>query len=375
MLSLFESTAMLEQNLSLMRMCSRDERAHTSHEKVRALLKLHLDVADPVVVYNSRDRSYRLTSFGTRCFNLYRQLFPAGTNVKKNELPKRVMKRKLNSTGMAAFLRVQEEQKANLVAQTVSSSEAESLKKMVEQSAVKRASAKQESLRETLRKKVEAKVAVISPESFASDAKARLARLQAEEKERESKLLAMELRELSSAPFLDLSASVIVCVLDRTEIPNADRVIKETSKAVHSFAAGAKIVHLTSSTLVPKALEARCLVWLAASASAEKSLMQPQPDEDELGLSAVLARCLGGFVAGPQWLRICQSGGKSLQPVLRLTPALSVSRQIYFDESFRYRAPLLKVLAVIESHPAGYRNWVIRTRREELLLGYVEVFF
>ena len=372
MLSLFESTAILEQNLSLMRMCSRDERAHTSRENVRTLMKLHLDVTDPVVVYNSRERSYTLTAFGTRCFNLYRQLFPAGTNVKKKELPKRVMKRKLSSTGMAAFLRVQEEQKANLVAQNLDSAEAESLKKMAEQSSRKRASPKQESLRECLRKKIEAKVAVLSPENFESDAKARLARLQAEEKERQNKLLAMEVRELSSAPAMDMSGSVVVCVIQKADMPSADKIIKETSQAVRSFASSAKIVHLTSSALVPRALEAKSLIWLATSSAAERNLLQPQQDEDDssgLGLSAALARCFGGWVGGPTWLQTCRGRGMALEPVLKLSPACSVSRQIYFDESFRYRAALLKVLAIAESHPAGYRSWVIRTRREELLLG------
>ena len=89
----------------------------------------------------------------------------------------------------------------------------------------------------------------------------------------------------------------------------------------------------------------------------------------DAGLAPAMARLAGGYIAGPHWIDACLSKRRLLEPCLRLQPALAVQRQLGFDSSVKLREGLLKCVGSVESHPAGWRCWVIRPKRAELILG------
>ena len=366
MLCVFESTGILEQNLAAYRAVSSGQRQNSTPATLKTILKVLLDV-DDVVKFNDRDQTYSLTKFGMDAFNLYRTMFGAGKNVAQHNLPQRTTRRFLSATGLAAFTRLQSEQKKTTTAAVVSEDEARHLKRLVEESTDLRATKKQRTMSEMLANKVATKVSLLSPDAFAADGRAKLEKLLAEEKSRVSKLSDMQVRDLDSSEPMDASGGVAVCVISKGEVSNANDIIKACAKQLHRLG-GLKVLHLTSSNLVARILEAKFVVWVATSKEAEASLIV-QGKECQTGpldVSSILCRLLGGYVAGPAWLQKSSSRGRLLKPVLQLTASANTELQVGFDATVPTRETILRLLAAIESHPKGYRKWVIRANRSDL---------
>ena len=374
MLCLFESTGILEQNLSSFRALHRDQKQNTSRATLRSLLKVMVDT-DLVATYNPASKIYTLTEFGLRAYNRYRSLYGAAKNAPASTLPRRTMHRKCAKTGMAAFKRLQAEQKAGAVPTDMPQEEAQSLKRVLDTSAEQHETKRQKKLVSELAERVTAKLALVSREAFAKDAKERLARLQNEDREQLKKLESMQLRELKDASAMDPAGGLAVCVISKAEIERADAIIKDRARALHKLC-GLRVCHLTSSQLVGRCLESKFVIFLATSREAEAGLVYHGTETHEgLDLGACVSRLLGGYIAGPTWLDECVRRGVLLTPLLRCAQAVKCPRQLGFDDGLPQQAAILKLLSAIESHSLGFRQWVIRSKREELTLSEVYHLF
>ena len=292
-------------------------------------------------------------------------MFGTATNCPQSVLPRRtVVPRKCSKTGLAAFQRVQRQQKAEVDAESVE--DAPDLKAIMDKAEADTRTKKQESLQKTLAEAVNAKLQLLNQANFKADAAERLAKLSAEDAKRKSLLDAMVLRDLRKAGELDAGRGVAVCILAKGDLKEADSIIKRTGKILQQLC-GLKVYHMTSANLVDKALSASFVIWLGVSKTAESSLLTSAKEPNSgTPLSTWLSRFIGGYVAGPSWLQECQQRQKLLAPVLRLAPVCAIQRQICFDASLTQRTVILKTLASIELHTAGYRLWTIRVKREEL---------
>ena len=292
-------------------------------------------------------------------------MFGTATNCPQSVLPRRTgVPRKCSKTGLAAFQRVQRQQKAEVDAESVE--DAPDLKAIMDKAEADTRTKKQESLQKTLAEAVNAKLQLLNQANFKADAAERLAKLSAEDAKRKSLLDAMVLRDLRKAGELDAGKGVAVCILAKGDLKEADSIIKRTGKILQQLC-GLKVYHMTSANLVDKALSASFVIWLGVSKTAESSLLTSAKEPNSgTPLSTWLSRFIGGYVAGPSWLQECQQRQKLLAPVLRLAPACAIQRQICFDASLTQRTVILKTLASIELHTAGYRLWTIRVKREEL---------
>ncbi|CAE7347717.1 unnamed protein product [Symbiodinium sp. CCMP2592] len=327
MLCMFEGTGLLEQNLSSFRAMHHDQKRNTSPDTLRCLLKVMVD-CDPVVTFNILTKEYKLTDFGIRAYNRYRSLFGAARNAPASLLPRRTMNRRCSSTGLAALKRLQAQQKADAVPKELPLEEAKSLKRALDTSAEEHSTKRQKKMVVALAERVTAKLALVSPATFAKDARERLQKLQLQDEEEFKKLDGMQLRELKTAEILgDAQNGLAVCIISKNEIPNADKIVKDKAKALSQLC-GLRVCHLTSSSLVARCLRAKFVIFLATSKEAEAGLIYHGSESHQgLDLGACVSRLVGGFVAGPAWMAECLRRGQLLTPLLRLSPAAKIQRQ------------------------------------------------
>ncbi|CAE7875869.1 unnamed protein product [Symbiodinium necroappetens] len=375
MLCMFEGTGLLEQNLSSFRAMHRDQKRNTSPDTLRCLLKVMVD-CDPVVTFNILSKEYKLSDFGIRAYNRYRSLFGAARNAPASLLPRRTMNRRCSSTGLAALKRLQVQQKAEAVPKELPLEEARSLKRALDTSAEEHSTKRQKKMVVALAERVTAKLALVSPAAFAKDARERLQKLQREDEEEFKKLDGMQLRELKTAEILgDAQNGLAVCIISKNEIPNADKIVKDKAKALSQLC-GLRVCHLTSSSLVARCLRAKFVIFLATSKEAEAGLIYHGSESHQgLDLGACVSRLVGGYIAGPAWMAECIRRGQLLTPLLRLSPAAKMPRQVGFDDTLPQQVAVLKLLSAIETDDLGFRHWIIRSKREALTLATTLIIF
>ena len=372
MLCMFEGTGLLEQNLSSFRAMHKDQRQNTSRSTLRSLLKILVD-CDGAVSYSPKSKEYTLTEFGMRAYNRYRSLYGAAKNTATTALPRRTVRPRCSSTGLAAFKRQQSKEKAEVIAADLPEAEACSLKRVLDTAAEQQQTKRQKSLVQSLAQRVTEKLALVSPAAFSKDAASRLERLQKEDRERLAKLDAVQLRELKNAETMDAQGGLCVCIISKGEISRADQIIKDRARTLHKLC-GMRVCHLTSTNLVARCLEAKYVIFLATSREAEAGLIYHGSESHEsLDVGTCVSRLIGGFIAGPSWLDECVHRGHLLMPLLRLSPAVKIERQVGFDDSLPQQSAVLRLLAAIESHRLGHRVWVIRSKRAEMPLARVLV--
>ena len=367
MMCMFESTSVLEQNLSSFRALHKDKKHNMKAQTLRSVLKVMLD-CDAVVNYNILSKEYSFTDFGLRAFNRYRSLFGAAKNAPASVLPRRTLHRRCSSTGVAAFKRLQAQQKAEAVPKDLPVEEAKSLKRALDSSAAEQCTPRQKKLMVSLAERVTAKLKVVGPAAFAQDARERLEKFQREDREQLQKLEAIQLRELKDTSPLDAKDGLAVCIISKAEVTACDKIIKEKAQALHKLC-GMRVCHLTSKNLVSRCLQAKFVIFLATSREAEAGLIYHGTESHEgLDLGAAVSRLFGGYIAGPSWLSECMRRGQLLTPLLCLSPGLQVERQVGFDDNLPQQAALLRLISAAESDVLGIRRWTIRSRRSELTL-------
>ncbi|CAE7256611.1 unnamed protein product, partial [Symbiodinium microadriaticum] len=329
LLTLFESTGVLEQNLAALRGYGHEQRqSMTTRSRSRADLPLN-----------------------------------------QTRLPKRMAPGKVGKTGMAALMRIRQQQKdsieaaGDVAASGVDPTELESCLDKVNQSAAERTTEKQKKLSSSLADRVTAKIRLLT--NLDEVSRQKLREQVKNENERLTKLRSIQVRDLSAAECMtDCSKGLVIAVPTVKSIEGIDRMAKEAGRILKDLG-GPRVVPLTAKNLVKQCLEASFTVWYGLTDAAEDVLLFYK-SETSPELSTAMSRLLGGHVAGPSWLRACQQAGKIVRPVTMLGRALRLPRQLAFDESVKQREGLLKVISAVESHPAGAREWVVRTARSEL---------
>ena len=357
----------MEQNLAAYRAYGHDQKANISHTHRRNSLKVLLD-APPVGHY--RAGKYTLTPFGEKALQTYKKMFGGQSNAPASQLPRRQQSRRQPSkTGMQALLRIRNEENKALAddSRPMTPASLKRCSQLLETAAEEHATKKQKTLAASLAAKVESKLLLLSALSNESRQKHEAA--VAKEDARLSKMQSMQQRDLKSAEVLpDSRHALVVCVITRATVTtDMDQKMKDVAaKLAKITAAPPKVTHITSSTLVAKVLEAKCVVWLGLNQNAEKMLLH-QVSNEAPELCAAMIRLLGGYAAGPTWLNECCSRQCILTPCVRLAAALQTERQIGFDSTCgSTREALLKVMATVEAHPAGWRAWVVRAHRKDV---------
>jgi hypothetical protein len=363
LLTLFEATGLLEQNLSSLR-AYREK--NMSPASLRDSMKVLLD-GEPVGFH--RGTGYEVTAFGRRVQQTYRKLFGGQTNTPKTQgqldvrLPRRTLGSRKSSTGLAAFQRHREEQLEKIAKEPTGMSEtaARKLCKAVDESAAERATKRQKTLAETLATKTAKKVQLLTEMDAKSQAK--LKEAVRTEDDRLKKLSSIQLRDLWTAETLsDAKNILVVAVPTAADADKVDRMAAQASKDLHPFGLG--VIPLTAENLVSRIVESRTTIWLGLTQEAEDVITYQ--NESKPQLVTAMARLLGGYVAGPVWVHACQQTKRLLTPVLQLGRALRVPRQLAFNADVQFRGGILKTIAAVEAHPAGHTLWVVRKTREEL---------
>ena len=313
---------------------------------------------------------------------MYQRLYGGRSNTRKPKpgqlpdirLPKRMAPGKVGKTGMAALMRIRQQQKdsieaaGDVAASGVDPTELESCLDKVNQSAAERTTEKQKKLSSSLADRVTAKIRLLT--NLDEVSRQKLREQVKNENERLTKLRSIQVRDLSAAECMtDCSKGLVIAVPTVKSIEGIDRMAKEAGRILKDLG-GPRVVPLTAKNLVKQCLEASFTVWYGLTDAAEDVLLFYK-SETSPELSTAMSRLLGGHVAGPSWLRACQQAGKIVRPVTMLGRALRLPRQLAFDESVKQREGLLKVISAVESHPAGAREWVVRTARSELRLVLV----
>ncbi|CAE7833093.1 unnamed protein product [Symbiodinium sp. CCMP2592] len=329
LLTLFESTGVLEQNLAALR--------GYGHEQKQSMTT------------NTRK--------------------PKPGQLPDIRLPKRMAPGKVGKTGMAALMRIRQEQKDSIEAagdvamSGMDPTKLESCLETVNQSAAERTTAKQKKLSSSLADRVTAKIRLLT--NLDEVSRQKLREQVNKENERLTKLRSIQVRDLRAAECMtDCSKGLVIAVPTVKSIEGIDRMAKETGRILKDLG-GPRVVPLTATNLVKQCLEASFTVWYGLTDAAEDALLFYK-SETSPELSTAMSRLLGGHVAGPTWLRACQQAGKVVRPVTMLGRALQIGRQLGFDASVQFREGLLKVISAVESHPAGTREWVVRSARSEL---------
>ncbi|CAE7483321.1 unnamed protein product, partial [Symbiodinium sp. CCMP2592] len=255
-----------------------------------------------------------------------------------------------------ALKRLQAQQKADAVPKDLPLEETKSLKRALDTSAEEHSTKRQKKMVVALAERVTAKLALVSPATFATD-----------DEEEFKKLDGVQLRELKTAEIRgDAQHGLAVCIISKNEIPNADKIVKDKAKALSQLC-GLRVCHLTSSSLVARCLRAKFVIFLATSKEAEAGLIYHGTESHQgLDLGACVSRLVGGYVAGPAWMAECLRRGQLLTPLLRLSAAAKVQRQVGFCDSLTQQVAVLKLLSAIESDELGSRRWIIRSSRAAL---------
>jgi hypothetical protein len=123
--------------------------------------------------------------------------------------------------------------------------------------------------------------------------------------------------------------------------------------------------YIMDSKFVKDLLDWKHVIWFAPSPKIENSIIWPGGFPTPPSLAC---RLIGGFVAGVEWLDTCLSCGFIVQPVLRLTRAVEVPRQIFVHKSIpeHLMCVIDNVLIEAGKHTAGSMHWVRKTKRKEL---------
>ena len=266
---------------------------------------------------------YTASMAGNVVLARYRALFGGQSNVKKHDLPRRVLGRRVKNKGWAAFKRErkQEQQEEPMAMETEA---ADALQGEAMRSAAARQTTEQENLLKSLKNEVKEALQDFDAPSI----KKKIASHRKIRSERERNISSQELRDLAAQPACLHGDSIVVVVGTRSD---ANKPLFDSLAAVGG---PVKVMDMAEAKKsIPELLENQ-LVWLFPSADKMASFVRPygvglaieRAADDTIRKQAVssairhiLPRLVGGYLAGSSWLQVQQELGVGLRTLSRLT--------------------------------------------------------
>ena len=275
MMCMFESTSILEQNLSSFRALHKDQKHNMKAHTLRRVLKVMLD-CDAVVNCNILSKDYSFTEFGLRAFNRYRSFVrccqectcfgAASEDFASSMLFDR-------SCSFQAIAGATEGRSCPQGFARGGSQVVETCPGLVSCGAAQTAAKK---LMVSLAERVTAKLKLVGPAAFTQDARERLEKFQREDREQLQKLEAIQLRELKDASPLDAKDGLAVCVISKAEITARNSIIKEKAQALHKLC-GMRVCQMALKVM-------KAWIWGLLSAGFSEATLQD--------LSGCLSACV-----------------------------------------------------------------------------------
>ena len=340
MLTTWESTSSIEQSFAIARHLTSSLKSNTSPATARNLLKVVLDGPQPedVALHKicASSAEYQTSVWARRVQTAWRRRFGSATN--HMDLPRRTLRPRAKR-GLPKFLEEQSAEKAALrgaggptpdvLGQWRASTDQEAQKQREKRGYKWLA----ESLQEQACKKrrlLEAFAAGTDPDAEQ--------KLKTQRKEQEARELAVgERRDLNSMAEKGVFLQSEVCAV----VPCKPLSATQTGVLLML---GLKIVEFgTGKTCLEQLLRSRHIIWLAPTHDLETSLIDGVVSAVDPALLAA-TRLLGGFIGGPEWVDVCQSLGKVLQPVLCLCKGAHTKREVCLHKSLGCREQLTALL-------------------------------
>ena len=371
MFSMWESTCELEQDFNYYRMLGGRQKANTSPDLIACLLKVLLDGPSPQDLAPFHKQANGSVTYvpshkvlQIQC--AYRQAYGVTLLRKRTaddeKLPRRETKSRAKKRGLAAFLRVREQEMTS-----ASTSPAESMEDLKKISSREAEATKCHG--ETLAATLQANLMKTRKhtEIYASGRPddETLKKLKLEEGQLKKKLDDIDLlqrRDLTANKGQEKFIDSDLCAL---MVATSDIDLTKTqAKALENLGLRWRRWRPDES-MMDRLISKKHIIWFAPSEKMEHTLIEAMDEDKDCCLLA--SRLFGGHVAGREWLDSCVEAGRVVRPVLYLESAVTArNHEIAFHESLPQRPNLDKMMLKLFKDPTKEIRWVLHHSRKKL---------